>query len=243
MSFTCFDKFKGVLDSIPDEADRKTMALAIIEYGLTGEDPAFGYPLSAIFEGVREDIDNSRDARGKNKGGRPKGSRNKPKPAPSPAPETPGEEECEVSDGVKNGGFQNQEPPFPVSETPVSETGNPDQAKPVQAKPGHGNPLPPSEFPLLCLKALSDVSGQVYTTMPSRCRRELERAEGRFGADQVRGMIEFKRDEWRAEDARRGTTLSRNLTPNTLFSPDHFEQYMGQFAAHRKEADRYAAYD
>lgn len=79
--------------------------------------------------------------------------------------------------------------------------------------------------------------------MPSRCRRELERAEGRFGADQVRGMIEFKRDEWRAEDARRGTTLSRNLTPNTLFSPDHFEQYMGQFAAHRKEADRYAAYD
>ena len=126
MSFTCFDKFKGVLDSIPDEADRKTMALAIIEYGLTGEDPAFGYPLSAIFEGVREDIDNSRDARGKNKGGRPKGSRNKPKPVPSP--ETPGEEECEVSDGVKNGGFQNQEPPFPVSETPVSETGNPDQA-------------------------------------------------------------------------------------------------------------------
>lgn len=141
MSFTCFDKFKGVLDSIPDEADRKTMALAIIEYGLTGEDPAFGYPLSAIFEGVREDIDNSRDARGKNKGGRPKGSRNKPKPAPSPAPETPGEEESEVSDGengvskTKNPRFQFQKPPFPKLETQT----RPSQYRPSQAM---GTPYP-----------------------------------------------------------------------------------------------------
>lgn len=237
MSFTCFDKFKGVLDSIPDEADRKTMALAIIEYGLTGEDPAFGYPLSAIFEGVREDIDNSRDARGKNKGGRPKGSRNKPKPAPSPAPETPSEEECEVSDGIKNGGFQNQEPPFPVSETPVSETGNPDQAKPVQANPGHGNPLPPSEFPLLCLKALNDELGTPFTRMPSECGRTLAAAEGRFSVEQVRAMVAYKRDDVA------GTRYSGILTPNTLFSPDHFEQYMAQSMADRKEADRYAAYD
>ena len=34
-----------------------------------------------------------------------------------------------------------------------------------------------------------------------------------------------------------------NLTPNTLFSPDHFEQYMGQSMAHREEAGRYADYD
>lgn len=55
MSFTVFDKFKGVLDSIPDEGDRAAMALAVVEYGLTGEEPGFGYPMSAIFEGMRED--------------------------------------------------------------------------------------------------------------------------------------------------------------------------------------------
>ena len=140
MSFTCFDKFKGVLDSIPDEADRKTMALAIIEYGLTGEDPAFGYPLSAIFEGVREDIDNSRDARGKNKGGRPKGSRNKPKPAPSPAPETPAR---------RKGGFRRSKngvsklrTPFPVSETPFRKLET--QTRPSQYRPSQamGTPYP-----------------------------------------------------------------------------------------------------
>lgn len=104
-------------------------------------------------------------------------------------------------------------------------------------------PAPSANFSLQCLAALTEVSGQTYTTMPAKCRRELERAESRFTADQVRAMIEFKREEWRAKDARDGTTFSRNLTPNTLFSPDHFEQYMGQSMAHREEAGRYADYD
>lgn len=102
---------------------------------------------------------------------------------------------------------------------------------------------PDGSFPLQCLAALAEVSGQTWTTMPAKCRRELERAEGRFTAEQVREMIEFKRDEWRAKDARDHTTFSRNMTPNTLFSPDHFEQYMGQSTANREEAGRYADYD
>ena len=50
-------------------------------------------------------------------------------------------------------------------------------------------------------------------------------------------MIAYKRDEWQ------GTKFSKRLTPNTLFSPDHFEQYMHEAKGEEKEAEAYAAYD
>lgn len=220
MSFTCFDKFKRVLDGIPDEGDRKTMALAIIEYGLTGADPGFCYPLSAIFEAVREDIDNSRDARENNKGGRPRGSKTKRKAATA----TPPADASEVSPGSGNGGLENQEPPFPEGETPVSDNGNPIQAKPSQSRPGQDSPLPPSEgsFAILCLGALNEELGRDYTHLPAPCARTLRQAQGRHTVEEVRAMVAYKRDEWR------GTQFAKALTPNTLFSPDHFEQYMHQ---------------
>ena len=235
MSFTIFDKFKGVLDSIPDAADRSAMALAIIEYGLTGAEPEFGYPMSAIFEGMREDIDCSRTARQSNKGGRPKGSRNKPKPAPAPDAEV----SDEVSENGKNGGSENQKPPFFEEETPVSETGNPIQDRTIQDSTVQDkeDPLPPSTFPWLCLKALCDELGTTYTTMPGKCSRMLERSEGRFTVEQVRAMVAYKRDEWR------DTRFKAHLTPNFLFSPDHFEQCMNQSMSAAEERGRYAVYD
>lgn len=49
-------------------------------------------------------------------------------------------------------------------------------------------------------------------------------------------MVAFKRDDVA------GTRWKGILTPNTLFSPDHFEQYMAQSMANREEAERYAEY-
>lgn len=233
MNFTCFDKFKGVLDSIPEEADRMRMALAIIEYGTDGKDPGFGYPMSAIFEGMREDIDNSREARANNKGGRPRGSKNKAQAAPPAPPEA----SAEVSGDEKNGGFENQKPPFPELKTPVSETGNPIHAMPGQSIPGQSNtnPLPP--FPDLCLMALNEELGTMFTVMPEKCRHMLERSEGAATVEEVRLMVRHKRDELR------GGPYRNCLTPNTLFSPDHFEQYMAQWRSWAEEEARYAEYD
>lgn len=96
---------------------------------------------------------------------------------------------------------------------------------------------PVGDFPLRCLAALNDELGTPFTRMPSECGRTLADAEGRFSVEQVRAMVAFKRDDVA------GTRWKGILTPNTLFSPDHFEQYMAQSMAERKEADRYAAYD
>lgn len=108
-------------------------------------------------------------------------------------------------------------------------------------EPPYSPPMPSSleddPFWLRCLAAFNDLMGTTYTTMPEKCRHMLERSAETFTVEQVRSMVEFKREEWT------GTKYRKGLTPNTLFSPDHFEQYMHQAQAEREEAGRYAEYD
>lgn len=71
--FTFFGKFANVLDEVPEKNKRGELALAAIYYGTDGVEPDFEFPYSAIFAGIKDDIDNSLAARenGK-KGGRPR---------------------------------------------------------------------------------------------------------------------------------------------------------------------------
>lgn len=92
-------------------------------------------------------------------------------------------------------------------------------------------------FWLQCLGALNEVLCTTYTTMPEKCRHTLERCAGGYTVEQVRDMIAYKRDEWQ------GTRFRKCLTPNTLFGPDHFEQYVHQSKSDAEEAEAYAAYD
>lgn len=106
---------------------------------------------------------------------------------------------------------------------------------PPYSPPMHGGDEG-APFWLQCLAAFNDAMGTAYTTMPEKCRHMLERSASTFTAAQVRSMVAFKREEWT------GTKYRKGLTPNTLFSPDHFEQYMHQAQAEEKEAERYAEY-
>lgn len=104
--------------------------------------------------------------------------------------------------------------------------------------PPHAQHDAETPFWTLCLDALNAELVTTYTTMPEKCRLMLERSRDTWTVEQVRAMVAYKRDEWQ------GTRYSKSLTPNTLFSPDHFEQYMHQSAdADGKGARRYAEYD
>lgn len=71
-SFTWFPKMTRVMSTLPGEYVAE-FALAVVSYGTYGEEPSFSSPLlAAVFEGLREDIDNSVNARTKNRGGRPR---------------------------------------------------------------------------------------------------------------------------------------------------------------------------
>ena len=143
--FTWFPKFTDVLKSLPPDMVGE-MAIAIADYGTIGKEPEFTNPIMlAVFAGIREDIDNSINARHRNKGGRPKRK--------TPVTET--ETMVNESETPVTKSFEDSKPPLSVEETndnprfdvskpnetpvtEVSETDNPryDNSKPTVTPPG-----------------------------------------------------------------------------------------------------------
>ena len=70
MKFTWCDKFTRALEKVPDE-QFVVLVRAILAYGSDGIEPELEFPLDAIFESFREDIDYSHNRRQSgNKGGK-----------------------------------------------------------------------------------------------------------------------------------------------------------------------------
>lgn len=84
-------------------------------------------------------------------------------------------------------------------------------------------------FSVRCIGAFNAVMGTAYGTCPPSIAEWLNDQEGRYTIEDVRAMVEFKRDEWM------GTEFQRNLVPKTLFSADHFEGYVAQSKMPRPE--------
>ena len=106
---------------------------------------------------------------------------------------------------------------------------------PPYSPPMHGGDEG-APFWLQCLAAFNDAMGTAYTTMPEKCRRTLDRAEGAWSVEQVGAMVSFKCDQLAK------TRWKGCRTPGFLFSPDHFEECMHQSIESVKEAERYAEY-
>lgn len=117
--FTWFPKMTATIERVP-EGQRGELCWAIIQYGTNGVEPEFGDLRDAVFESLREDIDNSIAARNKNKGGRPR-------------------KDAKAETGVSengNGGFGVSE----TAETGVSEPENPSlYTNPYQSIPSQAN--------------------------------------------------------------------------------------------------------
>ena len=78
-------------------------------------------------------------------------------------------------------------------------------------------------YPLSCLAALNDeLRGLCDEFTRNPHGRFLAGFEGSVPIEDVRRMVRYKRGEWE------GTRFQANLTPSTLFSPDHFEAYLAQ---------------
>lgn len=121
-SFTCFDHFGTVLAKLPEEYQGR-LAAALILYGTQGVEPDLPYPLDAMFEGLRNDVDNSVNAKNRNKGGRPR------KPV---SVETENGGSVETETGVtetENGGFANTETGVTAKQEPKLSQAKLNQAK------------------------------------------------------------------------------------------------------------------
>lgn len=118
--FTWFPKLTRALEATPSEFKEEYM-MAILHYGTYGIEPEFSQPLLAVaFEGIREDIDNSVNARANNKGGRPKKRENEEKNGGYEVNETP-ETPVSQNENLPKPPFQE----FSEPETPVSQNEKP----------------------------------------------------------------------------------------------------------------------
>ena len=231
-TFTWFPKLTRVMEALPPE-NVAEFAMAVMRYGTYGEEPELSSPLlAAVFEGIREDVDNSVNARTKNKGGRP----------PKKPRENGG---LEVSETAETPVSENENQ-FPKSETPVagkenpseevSESGNPSyiyQAKPYQAIPSHNPPNPPeadsddseafAAFAVECIAAFNDETGQDYRSSGGKDWLDLRRVwdNGRT-VDDVRAVVRSKLREWG-----RDPKMRKFVRPSTLFGPK-FEEYLAE---------------
>lgn len=209
------DSYFKTGDKMRSKAARQEFYTAVIEFYYKGEEPQFKTEAAEVgWEGIAYSL---RKARAGRMGGEANGKKGKNQP-PSKGATKP---------------EANREPN--PNETPTKE----EEGKPNGLLEEEDPLKPPEEtgFALLCLKALDEELGRDYTSMPPECFRTVSSFEGRYGIGDVRAMVAMKRDEWR------GTDMAMHLTPNTLFSRAHFEQYMGQLAEKRQEAGAYADYD
>lgn len=125
--FTWFPKLTNALERVP-EGPRAQLLWAIVQYGTNGVEPEFeDWALSAVFESLREDIDNSVEARAKNKGGRPRKA--KPDEEHEARKENGG---FEVSETDKTGVSESENGGFEVSETQETPPYIPNHTSPNQ---------------------------------------------------------------------------------------------------------------
>lgn len=222
-SFTWFPKMTRVMSTLPGEYVAE-FALAVVSYGTYGEEPSFSSPLlAAVFEGLREDIDNSVNARTKNRGGRPR------KTGVSEVSET------------ENGGFEDEKPTetgvSEVSETPkrgfqeVSESENPsyiNQTIPSHTNPnqtiGSGGGETPPKRRAFKPPTVEEVRGYAEANGLHRLAQEAEAFVDHYAANgwKVGGKAPMK--DWKA--------AGRNWNRNTFGS-----------SPQRTEAKAYAGYD
>lgn len=177
--FTWFPKLTTTVAKVPEE-QRGALLWALVQYGTYGTEPTLEYPLDAIFESLREDIDNSkRSIQGGQKGGRntPKVGRGTHEPPPCVKTQPPL--------------FKSLTPPALMMKRPqggglvrslrgVTKTSNPNQSKPYQTKPikrerrlrRHASCLRPS------MRSELTAGRKVTTSMPKHSSLSTNRRAG-----------------------------------------------------------------
>lgn len=234
-TFSWFPFMTDILANTPDEVF-KEFVMAVCNYGTYGTEPEFSNPfLSMAFEGIRKDIDNSLNARGKNKGGRPKknqeenGGSYQTKTKETPVSEvSPLKEEEKTSETPVSGletGFseiktsENLETPvteFQKSENPSLYT-KPNQTIPNQAKPKDIDSPVIAEI----VDYLNEKANTSYRSSSKNTKAHIRaRLKEGFTVQDFKTVIDGRIKAW-AKDQR----MCEYIRPDTLFG-SKFESYL-----------------
>ena len=217
--------WKNWLDSIEwmgSDDEKGMFLLKIMRYAFYGIEPEIERHEGQTWELLKTSIDAMlKDAENGSRGGRPKKDKGDSKQSDK------GHQESPAKTPIKT---HSETPSKTPNENP-SQKGSfielelereyelelePEREREIYA------PENAQSFPLQCLEVFNEIMGTAYGGLPSDATRTLNANSERYTVDDVRDMVRFKRGEWY------GTEFQSNLTPKTLFSRDHFEQYIHQ---------------
>lgn len=219
--------YENIAAKMKNRKSQDEFLLAILRYYYDGEEPDFKSEVAEVaFEGIRFSLNKARAGRS---GGKANGEAKREAKAKA-NPEANGEASSEANLEAKC-----EAEPEANQEANCERNGNETANKGIGIGKGIGKGISSStpsreleegacsaSFPLSCLDAFNFEFGTTYGFLPPPQSAWLQSMEGKYTLDEVKAMIRYKRDEWQ------GTEYQRNLTPNTLFSPEHFEQYIHQ---------------
>lgn len=77
-------------------------------------------------------------------------------------------------------------------------------------------------FAYHCIAAWQNMTGKTAEHLPTKTMDYLQSQKDRYTIDEVKSMLQYKRDEWKGSD------MEKNFYPSTLFKPEHFARYMNQ---------------
>lgn len=86
-------------------------------------------------------------------------------------------------------------------------------------------------FSVKCLKVYNETMGRDLYSMPSSAAECINLREGRYTLEEIAGMLKMKRDQWS------GTNMEPYLKPSTLFSSNHFDEYMDEYRHQNDERE------
>lgn len=229
------------------DAEKGAFLLKITRYALTGEEPEITPSEGMAWELIKTAID--ADSASKSNGASGGRGRSKQKPAKTngePERRQCSEQNAEcakpLSENAETPLSDFGNPPFANDETPSfyeSETETEDETE-TETEGGMsvraGARCGGSAYPLECLEAFNRSMGSCYGQLPPKVAGFLalhaDEFREKWPPGSVAEMVAFKRAEWEGDGRMR-----RNLTPNTLLGPEHFEQYMHQ-AKQAKEDEK-----
>lgn len=88
-----------------------------------------------------------------------------------------------------------------------------------------------ASFSVQCLKIYNETMGRNLCSMPPKSAECLNLRKDRYTLDEVSGMVKMKREQWT------GTKMEPYLKPTTIFSPEHFDEYMEEYKHQNDERE------
>lgn len=227
MGVVIHDDYWEAAQAMPDK-QRRAFLFAIIEYGFTKNEPKGNPPWMPTFIAIRKRIELGEEKSDRmRKVAKARWSKAKAN-AQGNADASPARDAQADANAYAHA--------YACADQHACETHNAEYEDEYEDEDEYEGESPP-QYPWRCLDALNRALGTSYASMPSQCTHTLERFEEKYDISEVEAMIAYKRDEWR------GTKFSKALTPNTLFSPEHFEQYIHQSKQSETEASEFDEFD